>query len=95
MFEDRNPDGKREHPTQKPIALMEWCLSFLKAQTIIDPYCGSGTTGVACIRTGRRFIGIEINEKYCAIAAARMDRELNQPPLPGFEPRRAVQGELL
>jgi site-specific DNA-methyltransferase (adenine-specific) len=70
--EDRNPDGKREHPTQKPVSVMEWCLSFLPAGcTVLDPYCGSGTTGVACIRTGRRFIGIELDPKYADIARRR------------------------
>jgi site-specific DNA-methyltransferase (adenine-specific)/modification methylase len=61
-----------EHPTQKPVKLMEWCLSFLPAGcTVLDPYCGSGTTGVACIRTGRRFIGIELDPKYADIARRR------------------------
>lgn len=50
----------RQHPTQKPVALMEWCLGFVpNAQTILDPFMGSGTTGVACANLGRAFIGIE------------------------------------
>jgi DNA modification methylase len=63
---------------------MEWCLDKVKAkrgETVLDPYTGSGTTGVACIRTGRRFIGIEIEEKYCAIAADRLRREAERFPL--------------
>ena len=61
------------HPTQKPIALMCWCLSFIpKAETILDPYCGSGSTGCACMQLGRRFIGIEIEPKYFAIAKDRI-----------------------
>ena len=61
------------HPTQKPIELMTWCLSFLPdGCTILDPFAGSGTTGVACVKTGRKFIGIEIDEKYCEIAAKRI-----------------------
>lgn len=62
-----------EHPTQKPLKLMHWCLGFFpSAKTILDPFCGSGTTGVACIQTGRRFIGIEIEPKYVAIARRRI-----------------------
>ena len=65
-------DGK-EHPTQKPIALMEWCLTFLDgAQTILDPFMGSGTTGVACANLGRRFIGIERSPEYFEIARNRI-----------------------
>lgn len=61
------------HPTQKPIELMIWCLSFLPEQiTILDPFMGSGTTGVAALRTGRRFIGIERDPNYFAIAARRI-----------------------
>jgi DNA modification methylase len=66
----------RQHPTQKPVAVMEWCLGFTPTSgTVADPYMGSGTTGVACLRTGRRFIGIEISEEYCEIAANRLRKE--------------------
>jgi len=65
-------DGN-EHPTQKPVALMEWCMGFVpKAQTILDPFMGSGTTGVACANLGRKFIGIEIEERYFDIACERI-----------------------
>ena len=74
------------HPTQKPIAVMEWCLSFtLDGCTILDPYTGSGTTGVACIRTGRSFIGIEIDERYCEIAAKRLETALAEKAEQMFE----------
>jgi site-specific DNA-methyltransferase (adenine-specific)/modification methylase len=63
--------------------------------TILDPFMGSGTTGVACIRTGRRFIGIELEPKYCAIAVQRMERELAQPCLPTMEPEKVKQEVLL
>jgi len=64
----------RLHPTQKPIALMEWCLSFVPdAQTILDPFMGSGTTGVACMNLGRSFIGIEREPKYFDIACRRIE----------------------
>jgi DNA modification methylase len=66
------------HPTQKPVALMEWCLAFLPdATTILDPFMGSGTTGVACVRTGRKFIGIELDPGYFAIAVKRIQTELD------------------
>ena len=70
----------KQHPTQKPIALMQWCLGFLpKAETILDPFMGSGTTGVACVREGRRFIGIELDPGYFDIACERIRREMAQP----------------
>ena len=63
-----------EHPTQKPTELMEWCLSFVpNAKTIIDPFMGSGTTGVACMNLGRSFIGIEREPKYFDIACRRIE----------------------
>ena len=69
----RTPDGSKQHPTQKPIALMEWCLGFLpNAQTILDPFMGSGTTGVACVKLGRKFIGIELDPGYFDIAVKRI-----------------------
>jgi DNA modification methylase len=65
-------EGKR-HPTQKPLALITWCLSFLPdAQTILDPFMGSGTTGVACANLGRTFIGIEREPAYFDIACERI-----------------------
>ena len=84
---------KRVHPTQKPIVLMTWCLKFVYGETVLDPYLGSGTTGVACIRTCRRFIGIEIEPKYFDIAVARCKAELNRFPL--LEPARPTQRSLL
>jgi DNA modification methylase len=72
----------RVHPTQKPVALMEWCLGFLpNAQTILDPFMGSGTTLVACQRLGRQGIGIELDEDYWQIACRRIDEATRQPDL--------------
>ena len=66
--------GAKFHPTQKPIQLMEWCLSFVRgAQTIADPFMGSGTTGVAAVQMGRSFIGIERERKYFEIACKRIE----------------------
>jgi DNA modification methylase len=62
------------HPTQKPIALMKWCIELAAAGTILDPFMGSGTTGVACVQTGRDFIGCEIDEKYFDIAIKRIQQ---------------------
>jgi len=65
---------KKEHPAEKPIQLMEWCLSWFKdSKVVIDPFMGVGSSLVAAQRTGRRAIGIELNEKYCEIAASRLD----------------------
>jgi DNA modification methylase len=76
-----NRDG-RVHPTQKPVALMEWCLAFMPdAKTIFDPFMGSGTTLVACQRLGRFGTGIEIDPDYFAIACQRVDEAARQPDL--------------
>jgi DNA modification methylase len=78
------------HPTQKPVALMEWCLSFIQdAQTILDSFMGSGTTGVACVRTCRKFIGIELDENYFNIAVDRITKEYERMSL--FEPPPKVK----
>ena len=61
------------HPTQKPVGLMTWCINKAKkSETILDPFDGSGTTLVAAKLEGRKAIGIEINERYCEIAASRL-----------------------
>jgi site-specific DNA-methyltransferase (adenine-specific) len=70
---------KTEHPTQKPLKLMEYLiLSYSDKNNIIcDPFMGSGTTGVACVNSGRKFIGIEKNEKYFDIACKRIKEAVN------------------
>tara|TARA_Y100001956_G_scaffold66547_1_gene68145 strand:- start:15 stop:641 length:627 start_codon:yes stop_codon:yes gene_type:complete len=69
-------DGK-QHPTQKPCALMRWCIGFFPdAQTVLDPFMGSGTTLRAAKDLGRKAIGIEISEEYCEIASKRMSQEV-------------------
>lgn len=63
----------RAHPTQKPVGLMSWCIQRVgAADTVLDPYMGSGSTGVACMDMGRRFVGIEIDRKYFDIACERI-----------------------
>jgi len=69
------------HPTQKPVALMEWMMSLLKLpekSVVLDPYMGAGTTGIACIRTGRKFIGIENDPEFFEIALNRIRTELKK-----------------
>ena len=88
--------GIRHHPTQKPVALMEWCLGFVPdAPTILDPYMGSGTTLVACAKLGRRGIGIEIDPEYFDIACRRVEEAYRQPDLFVPQPAAPVQGSLL
>lgn len=67
-------DGKRLHPTQKPVALLEYLIkTYTNAgETVLDNCIGSGSTAIACINTGRNFIGFEIAEKYCRIAEERI-----------------------
>lgn len=73
---------KRFHPTQKPVALMKWCLGFIpNAQTILDPFMGSGTTGVAAVQMGRDFIGIEREPRYFDIACRRIEDAQRQGDL--------------
>jgi DNA modification methylase len=73
-----NLGTNHEHPTQKPIQLMEYLISTYSdvGSTILDPYMGSGTTGIACLRTGRRFIGIERDPAHFATALKRITNEL-------------------
>ncbi len=89
--EDRGP-----HPTQKPVGVMEWCLTHIPdAQTILDPFMGSGTTGVACAKLGRKFIGIEIEPKYFDIACKRIEDAYAQPDMFIEPPVKPAQDKLL
>ena len=75
------------HPTQKPLAVMLWTIEQTgKPETILDPFMGSGTTGVAAMQLGRKFIGIEIEPKYFDIACERIENAQRQQTL--FEPAR-------
>jgi site-specific DNA-methyltransferase (adenine-specific) len=67
---------ERAHPTQKPLGLMRWCLGFFPVGAVLDPFMGSGTTLRAAKDLGRKAIGIEIEERYCEIAARRMGQEV-------------------
>ena len=84
VFDCRRSDPDRTHPTQKPLSLMKWCMEVCKipsGATVLDPFMGSGTTGVACVQTGRNFIGIEIAPKYFDIAVKRIKDAQAQPNL--------------
>jgi len=75
---------KRYHPTQKPLALMKWVIeNYTKpGDTVLDCFMGAGTTGVACVQTGRNFIGIEIDEGYFNIANKRIAQAQRQIVMP-------------
>jgi len=83
------------HPTQKPLALMTWCIERVRGETILDPFMGSGTTGVACMKLGRKFIGIEIEERYFQIACRRIEEAWKQPRLFDEPKPKAEQLDLM
>lgn len=86
-------DGK-VHPTQKSVHLMQWCLGFVKdAETICDPFMGSGTTGVAAVQMGRKFIGIEREQKYFDIACERIEVAQMQTSLFVEQPLRTTKAD--
>jgi site-specific DNA-methyltransferase (adenine-specific)/modification methylase len=85
-------NAKREHPTQKPIKLMEVCLAMHpKAATVCDPFMGTGTTGVACVNLGKAFVGIECERQYFDVACRRIEQAYAQPRL--FEDAKVGGGE--
>ena len=71
-------EERNGHPTQKPVAVMEWVVKNTAGTTVLDPFMGSGTTGVACMNLGRKFIGIEIEERYFNIACERIENAQRQ-----------------
>ena len=80
----------KEHPTQKPITVMAWAIRHVpKAETIIDPFMGSGTTGVATVPMGREFIGIEREPKYFDIACRRIEDAQRITDMFGFNEPKA------
>lgn len=88
---DRNGTGDRVHTTQKPLSLMLELVELFTdpGDVVLDPFCGSGTTGVACLRLGRRFIGIERDEKYAQVATERLEAEVR-----GLSLRDARAGQM-
>lgn len=87
MFACSSMDLNRQHPTQKPIPLFQWCLELYSkpGDLIIDPFCGSGTTALACHKTGRRFVCIDKEPEYIAIAKRRYAELIAQGNLFGEE----------
>ncbi len=90
-------DGRQgEHPTEKPVKLMSEIIKDFSnyGETILDPFMGSGTTGVACVKLGRKFIGIELNEKYFDLACRRIQDAVDRPdmfaPTPELKPKQEV-----
>jgi site-specific DNA-methyltransferase (adenine-specific) len=84
---------QQEHPTQKPLLLMRWCIEQVgNARSILDPYMGSGTTGVACVELGLKFIGIEREPKYFDIACKRIEQAYAQGQL--FAPEQPKPQQL-
>lgn len=79
----RKGDDVRQHPTQKPLGVIEWCINHLPSgtETVLDPFMGSGTTLVACAKLGRKGIGIELDPDYFEIACKRVEEAYRQPDL--------------
>lgn len=80
---EKEGNGERWHPTQKPVSLMKWCIGHVEdtRSTILDPYMGSGTTGVAAVRLGRKFVGVEIDPAFFEVAVRRIGDAIRQPDL--------------
>ena len=75
-------EAETDHPCERPVQLYEWCINYLpKVQSVLDPYLGSGSCGVAAIRAGRKFIGIEKNPKYFEAACKRIENAQRQESL--------------
>lgn len=93
----RKGHEERVHPTQKPEGVMRWCIEQLPAdvETILDPFAGSGSTGVAAVKMGKRFIGIEREASYFDIMVRRIEQALRQPDLFITPPTKPTQPDLL
>ena len=76
LFRKRVLSYVKHHPSQKPVELMQWCMAMCPPGAILDPFMGSGTTLVAAKLEQRKAIGIEIEERYCEIAAKRLAQEV-------------------
>jgi len=90
MLSDRS-----EHPTPRTVDAMTQCMEWIDCDVILDPFMGSGTTGVACAKLGRKFIGIEIEPKYFDIACRRIEAAYKQPDMFIQRPEPAKQEALI
>ena len=97
VFDGLRSYGEKTHPTEKPLKLMQWCIEQLPegCNTILDPFMGSGTTGVACVKMGRKFIGIEREPKYFEIAVKRITDAYKQPDFFVQPPPKLIQEAML
>ena len=97
LQEDMANKEDRVHPTQKPVPIMEWCLTQAPPDviTVLDPFAGSGTTGVACANMGKAFTGIERERKYFDLACERIARAQAQGQLIPHEVAQPVQESML
>ena len=93
-FTHRKTNAEMEHPTQKPLALMKWCVEKTSG-VVLDPFMGSGTTGVACAELGRPFVGIEQDADYFDIACRRIEASYKQPRLFAEPIAKPVQEAML
>lgn len=92
----RQGNEERHHPTQKPLEVMKWVIELCPAAScVLDPFMGSGTTGVACAQMGRNFIGIEREPKYFDIACKRIEQAYAQGQMFSPEPVKQEQAALL
>jgi len=88
---------KHDHPCPKPLGWMKWIVGHASSvgEVVLDPFMGSGTTGVACSRSGRRFIGIEIDEGYFDIACERIRKAYDQPDMFVEQPQKPAHQEAM
>ena len=90
----RKVDDVRIHPTQKPVGVIDWCLSHdLKAKTVFDPWMGSGTTGISCIKRGLSFTGIEADSSMFEKACERIRKAYEQPDFFVEAPSKPIEPE--
>lgn len=89
--------AETDHPCERPVELYRWCIEYLpnECRKILDPFLGSGSVGVAAVKLGRKFIGIEIEPKYFDIACRRISDALKQPDMFVEQPKPAKQMNLL
>jgi DNA modification methylase len=87
--------AQKHHKNEKPVGLMRRLVEWTGADTILDPFMGSGTTGVACVKLGRKFIGIELDEGYFNIACERIRKAYDQPDMFVAPPAKPVQEAML
>jgi site-specific DNA-methyltransferase (adenine-specific)/modification methylase len=89
--------AETDHPCERPVELYDWCINYLPKpiNSVLDPFLGSGSCGIAAIRAGRKFIGIEREERYFDIACQRIEQAVAQGQLFEPEPKKQVQQPLL